>query len=153
METIIAALISVLAPAFIVPFGVLNREKRDLKLRNAAEELGMDFEVWKIDKRRRERIFARVHRTKVTILTQTLTRIAIFLLLIGYVIFWSDILWRFIKRVDEIQSLVFPLFVASISIGLISLVIGKVDLELVRRKARALDKDTAETPTVEVKGI
>lgn len=145
METIIAALISVLAPAFLVPFGVLNREKRDLKLRDAAEGLGVDFEVWKIDKRRRERILARVHRTKVTILTQTLTRISICLLLIGYVLFWSDILWRFIKRVGDIQSLVIPLFIASISIGLVSLVIGKVDLELVRRKARALDKDTDES--------
>ncbi|AMJ43697.1 hypothetical protein BA700_01295 [Corynebacterium stationis] len=141
MGTVIAALVSALLPAVLISVGVVNRDKYDLKLRNAAEELGMDFEVWKIDKRRRKRISARVNRNKTTIVTQTLTWMSISLAIIANIIIWTPAIQALLNGEVDIQSLAVPLVIASVVFGLVGLAISWINLQYLKKKAESLLTD------------
>lgn len=142
MGTVIAALVSVLVPSILISFGVVNRDKHDVKLRNAATELGMDFEVWKIDKRRRKRIEARVNRNKITVLTRMLVGLSICLSMIANVIIWTPGIRAVISGDVDAQSLVIPLVIASVVIALLGLAIAWINLTYVRKKLASLKSDS-----------
>lgn len=142
METVIAALVSVLVPSILISFGVVNRDKHDLKLRSAAAELGMDFEVRKIDKRRRKRIEDQVNRNKTTVITRILTGLAMSLSMIANVIIWTPGIRAVISGDVDAQSLVIPLVIASVVIAVVGLAIAWINLTYVRKKLAFLKSDS-----------
>ena len=74
METVIAAIIAALVPVVLLSLGITNRDKRDRKLKQIAEELGMVYEAQQIDARRRKRITNHVQTQGVAAVTQIMTR-------------------------------------------------------------------------------
>lgn len=145
MGTVIAALVSVLVPSILISFGVVNRDKHDLKLRNAAVELGMDFEVRKIDMRRRKRIEDQVNRNKTTVITRILSGLAMSLSMIANVIIWTPGIRAVISGDVDAQSLVIPLVIASVVIALVGLAFSWINLTYVRKKLASLESDSEIT--------
>ena len=135
METVIAAIIAALVPVVLLSLGITNRDKRDRKLKQIAEELGMVYEAQRIDARRRKRITNHVQTQGVAAVTQIMTRTVLGLAIIANIFLYIPAIRSLIEGEVDFKVLGLVLVGIGFGLSLLALIIATVWAKIVRTKA------------------
>lgn len=138
MGTVIAAVITILLPVIMISFGTVNRDKRDVSIRNIAKELGMEEVVGEIDQKRKERIERHVNSQGVLSIVRWFNAAAMALTVAGFTVSLIP-LWQSVKDGDiELKYISYGLTGVGFLLSLIGLAIALINFRKTRRKLKRL---------------